>query len=103
MDPQERRLLEKIAELTRRNQVILKKLHRAQVIGRTFHILYWVLIIGTTIGAFYFLQPYIDQLKSIYAGIQDTFGGLQNLLDGIGGGSPFLEGVESIEELEMPR
>ena len=58
MDPQERRLLEKIAELTRKNQVILKKLHRAQIIGRTLHILYWVLIIGTTIGAFYFLKHY---------------------------------------------
>lgn len=81
MEPEEKRLLEETAELTRDNHKILKKLRRAQIIGRTIRILYWVIIIGITFGAYYFIQPYIDQFVNVYSGLRSGVESVQNVSD----------------------
>lgn len=76
MSPEEKSLLERVAKLSEDNHQMLKSLYSAMRWGRAWRIFYWVLIIGISIGAFYFIQPYIDQLMSVYSGIQggaDTF------------------------------
>jgi TRAP-type C4-dicarboxylate transport system permease small subunit len=34
--------------------------------------IYWIFIIGSAIGAYYIIQPYIDQLESVYSGAGDV-------------------------------
>lgn len=72
MNPEESRMLRETFELARKNNDILTKLHRASVWGRAVKTIYWVLLLGITIGAFYFLQPYVDQLQSLYGQVLET-------------------------------
>ena len=81
MTPEQQKLLEETAELARENHRLLKKIHNSMRLGRAIRITYWVLIIGSAIGAFYFLQPYIDQLTGVYTGIQDSASNVNSLLN----------------------
>ena len=40
---------------------------------------YWIFIIGTAFGAYYFLQPYIDQLKGIYGEAGDALNNFRQI------------------------
>ena len=84
MDIQEKRLLEETAALARENHKLLKKIHRGALWGRTIRFIYWVVVLGLAVGAFYFLQPYIDQARELYQGAQDVLGNTQGILGGLG-------------------
>ena len=58
--------LDELLELTRENHKILKKMHRAQVWSSVFQFMYWAVIIGGTIGLWYYFQPTIDSYMSTY-------------------------------------
>lgn len=66
MSPEEREMLQKSLSLAEDNNKILHSMKRSQVVGHILNSIYWLLIIGSAIGAFYFLQPYLDQAKSLY-------------------------------------
>lgn len=76
MDPQERDLLRRTLELSEHNNKMLKKLVSAMRWARVWRILYWVLIIAISVGAFYYIQPYLEQLLEVYSGLE---GNLQNV------------------------
>ena len=65
MDQRERELLENTFNLAKENNEILRKMRRAQKIADFMRFMYWIIIIGVTIGAFYFMQPYIEQMKGL--------------------------------------
>jgi TRAP-type C4-dicarboxylate transport system permease small subunit len=65
MTPEEKSLLERTYKLADENNSILRAMRRANRIGTAMKILYWVIIIGATVGAFYFLQPYINSMMGI--------------------------------------
>ncbi|MBP9772054.1 MAG: hypothetical protein KBD16_04010 [Candidatus Pacebacteria bacterium] len=69
MNPEEKSMLMEALTLSRENNQILKKMYRATLWNRAIKIFYWVVIIGITIGSFYFLQPYIDTLQGVYGGV----------------------------------
>lgn len=64
MSPEDRSLLERTYKITEENNEILKSIRRISRFGAALKIFYWLLIIGLSVGAFYFLQPYIDFLTS---------------------------------------
>ena len=72
MTPEERQMLRESLELSRKNNEILHKLYRATLWGRAIKGLYWLILIGITVGSFYFIQPYIDTLTGVYGGVTDT-------------------------------
>lgn len=73
--------LEETREITERNHELLKKIERSMFWRRVFSIIYWVIIIGVAVGAFYFVQPYIDRVIDAYADFQGQF----ESLPGVGG------------------
>ena len=76
MDPEGRKLLEETFRLTQDNNDMLRSMKRSMFWSRVMRTIYWVFIIGSAVGAFYLLQPYIDQLKDAYNGassILDSF------------------------------
>ncbi len=78
MSPEERELLNKSVALAEENNLILRKMRRSMRISSIMSFIYWIFIIGSAIGAFYLLQPYINQLKDVYgsaSGILDNFKG----------------------------
>ncbi len=53
------------------------RIRKAQRSAANARIVYWILIILVGFGAFYFLQPVVDQLKTVYG----SFGGDSQQLD----------------------
>ncbi len=66
MTPEERELLQRAVELSEENNEILRSMRRSMKIARIMNIVYWVFIIGSAVGAFYLIQPYIDAVMSAY-------------------------------------
>lgn len=66
MMAENQRLLLENLELSRQNSKIIKKiqghLHQTMI----FKTLYWIIIIGMAIGAFYFIRPYVDTIVTTY-------------------------------------
>ena len=72
MNPDERALLERVAKMTEENNVMLRKIRRTMKAGTVMKAVYWSVLILASIGATYFIQPYIDQLRSIYSGVDSN-------------------------------
>jgi len=76
-DPQIKEILRDIQEKTQENNDLLKKMHRSQIWGRVFRIIYWVIIIGVAIGAYYFIEPYITAVWNTYQSISTGVDSIQ--------------------------
>ena len=79
MTPEEKQLLVRTAELTEENNKILRGIRRSGRIANAFRILYWALIIGSAVGAYYFIQPYIDAITAGYSGMKDNLNTVKNV------------------------
>jgi len=82
MDEQERKILDEVLRLSRDNNVMVRKLvsaHRRVVIWR---FIYWTVIIGSAIAAYYSIQPYFTSLVKLYAGqnVDKVFEGLKTIV-----------------------
>jgi hypothetical protein len=63
VDSESKQLLQNTFNLTEENNKMLRKMRRAQKISSFMQVIYWLIIIGIAVGAFYFLPPYISQLE----------------------------------------
>lgn len=70
MNPEEKQLLQKTYDLAEENNKILHKLKRANTRASLYRWFYWVVIIGVSIGAFYYIEPYIKVATSAYKSLQ---------------------------------
>ncbi|MBI5139926.1 MAG: hypothetical protein HZA94_00530 [Candidatus Vogelbacteria bacterium] len=64
--------LDKVIALCENNNKILKGMQRSARTGKFLKIVYWTVIIGSTVSAYYYLQPYIDELMRVYNQINST-------------------------------
>ncbi|MFM7088171.1 MAG: hypothetical protein ACKOW9_01395 [Candidatus Paceibacterota bacterium] len=80
MDPEAKKLLEETYELEKENNQMLRKLHRAQQYAAIMRVAYWFIILGLGVGAFYFVQPYIDAISSFTGEAKGTLDQFKNLL-----------------------
>jgi hypothetical protein len=67
MDQEERSLLEENLRMSRENNRLLIKVRSVQRWASITRFLYWVVLIGISFGAFYFLQPYIENIMKLYS------------------------------------
>ena len=70
MSPEERQLLIQTHRLAEESNALLRKMHRAAIWSTIFRVLYWAVIIGLSVGAYYLVQPYVDQLQKVYSGFE---------------------------------
>lgn len=59
LDPEEKRLLSE-------NNKLLHKLTRAQNWSTFFSVFRWMVVVGAALGAYYYLQPYLEQVIGLY-------------------------------------
>ena len=59
-------LVEENLELSRRNNKILRKLQRSMRAHAIMRVLYMVVIIGSMLGIYYYLQPLFDTISQQY-------------------------------------
>lgn len=82
-DEELKQLLQKNLETSQESLEILKKINRARMLGNALVFLKWVIIIGLSYGAYFFIEPYLKAitggLDTINSGVEQ-FKDLQNLL-----------------------
>jgi len=83
MDTDDRKLLDKVLSLTEENNKLLKKMRRSQQIASFMRVLYWIIILGVTFGAFYLLQPYVEQVVNMYNSVSNTSQKINGTLDSV--------------------
>jgi predicted MFS family arabinose efflux permease len=86
MTPEERSLLERTAALAAENNKILRSIRRSNRWSAVMRVIYWVLIIGVSFGAYYYIQPWItnmigvlDKANSIEGSVSATQGATDQL------------------------
>ena len=72
--------LEETREIVERNNETINQAYNMLWRGRMFQVVYYILIVGIAIGAFYFLEPYIDNAVEVYGQLQERINSLP-LLD----------------------
>jgi len=84
MTPEERSLLEETHELAEENNKLLRAMKRSQRFASIMRVIYWVVIIGLSIGAYYYIQPYTDLLLKVagsnVTNFQNAYNSLQSFL-----------------------
>ncbi|HCB35659.1 MAG TPA: hypothetical protein DEP25_03395 [Candidatus Taylorbacteria bacterium] len=87
MTPEERQLLIQTHRMVEENNALLRKMRRSAIMGRVIHLLYWAVIIGLSVGAYYIFQPYVEQIKGVYDGfkgnVESVKGSATNALSGV--------------------
>ena len=79
MSPEERELFKRSIALAEENNDILRGIQRSMRFSRLMSILYWVFIIGSAIGAYYLIQPYLQSLLGAYSSAGSMISNFQNL------------------------
>lgn len=80
MTPEEKELFERSIALAEENNDILRSIQRSMRFSRVMSMIYWVFIIGSAVGAYYLIQPYIEQLMGVYGGAKSSLnGGIGNI------------------------
>ena len=84
-----------LQDLVKENNEILKQIRGGQRRNRIFTVLYWLVIIGVSLGFFYYLQPIFTKLKELLTGLAGNVANgagnvadinlLQSLLEQLGG------------------
>lgn len=72
MTPDEHRLLEETRALVEENSKMLKSMQRMMHTSFIIKAVYWVVILGVTFGAFYFIQPYFDAISETVGGSPES-------------------------------
>lgn len=78
MDQESKQLLEETLRLSKENNVLLLKIRSVQRWAQFTRIFYWILIIGVSFGALYYIKPYLGNLVNIYTG---GVSGVDNISD----------------------
>ena len=81
MNPNEKELLQKTYELSQENNNILKGIRSSNRWSTFFKFFYWIIIIGISIGAFYYIQPYINIANKAYQSIQGDLSKVKSVIN----------------------
>lgn len=70
--------IDEIFELTKENNKLLHKLRSSQKWASITRLLYWLVIIGISIGAYYYVEPYLQKIMNAYSQSMSTLDKVQN-------------------------
>lgn len=83
MTPEEKSLLERTYKLAEENNIILHSIRRSNRFSAAMRIVYWVIIIGLSVGAYYLIQPYLQTVMGLYGQATSILGGKQNSINSL--------------------
>ena len=66
MDPETKKILEDTFLLAKENNVMLHKVRRVQKRQTFWSIVKIIVIVGMALGAFYYLEPYLDKALTLF-------------------------------------
>lgn len=59
-------LIKRVAELTEENNKMLHRMQRARRWSQFFTILRWLVVVALTLGAYYYIQPWLESWQQFY-------------------------------------
>jgi hypothetical protein len=74
MTPEEKELFKRSIALAEENNDILRSIQRSLRFSRLMSVIYWVFIIGSAVGAYYLVQPYLEAITGAYSGASSNIG-----------------------------
>ncbi|MDP3958005.1 MAG: hypothetical protein Q8Q36_00900 [bacterium] len=80
MDPELKTLIKENLALARETNELVHKMHSAQKWARFLRLLYWLVLIGISVGAFYYLSGPLQTLIDTYRGL---LGGFEKAQQGV--------------------
>jgi hypothetical protein len=81
MTPEERNLINRVVSLAEENNKLLRAMRRSARIASFMRALYWLIILASIFGTYYFIEPYIDAITESYAGMKDNIANVKGLTD----------------------
>lgn len=84
MQPDEKKLLSEVYDLVKENNEILCKMRRISRWGIAFKVFYWTVIIILSVGAYWIIQPLIDELGNVSGGIKAQIDTIRGISDKVG-------------------
>lgn len=72
MDPELKKKIDETLELTKENHKILKSMRSHARWSSIMRAVYWLIILVTAFGAYYFVKPVIDDVMEAYSGVVDS-------------------------------
>jgi hypothetical protein len=91
MDPESKKLLEDTFRLSEENNRMLRRMRKVQKWTTILRVLYFVVILGIAVGAFYYLTPYIEGVLNVYSSVS----GFEERVTG--GGGSFMQFLENFK------
>ncbi|MEI6843481.1 MAG: hypothetical protein WCK48_03180 [bacterium] len=85
MSPEDKELLRRSIALAEENNDILRGIQRSMRLARFMSILYWVIIIGVSVGAFYVAQPYLKSVSDLYGSAKGQINNVSDVLNNLKG------------------
>jgi len=83
MTPEERDLLLKSIEIAEENNKMLRGIRRSARFSAFLRFLYWVIILGSAFGFYYYTKPFIKPIMDGYVGMKENIETLKNTTDNL--------------------
>ena len=83
MDDEDRKLLREVLEISRENRKKINRLYRSFWWSKVGRLFYWLVIIGITLGSFYYLQPYVDKLREAFSAVESQLDSVQQVRNAV--------------------
>ncbi len=87
--------LDEMYEMIQENNEILRSLLRRERIANFMRILYWLFIIGTLLGVYYYAQPYMLKITENFSSLQNAITNVNNNLNTVGGQLPETKAIRN--------
>ncbi|MFA5751401.1 MAG: hypothetical protein WCX79_03835 [Candidatus Paceibacterota bacterium] len=81
MEPELKEKIEESLRLAEENNKMIRKMRRTLEWSRIMRIIYWLFIIAMALGAYYYIQPYVEQIKGVYGDAKDNMEGFGSFFD----------------------
>jgi hypothetical protein len=81
MDFHDKEFFDRLMSLTEENNRMLKRIRRATFWNGIIRAVYWIVLLGISIGAYYYVQPYLEQLIATYKAVQTSTAEIQGFVN----------------------
>ncbi|MFH1402015.1 MAG: hypothetical protein ABIG87_00105 [Patescibacteria group bacterium] len=78
MEPEDKKIIRENLEIAKESNKLIKKMRRSMLLGSISSLIYWIFIIGASLGAYYYFQPYLDSAKKAFQQIQTGAGAVSD-------------------------
>lgn len=96
MDPETKQLLKENLDISKENNVLLKRMVRNQKWTNVYRVTYWAIIIFSTLGAFYFIKPFLGNLLNVYTGGVSGTSSMNDVMKNLGNKQQIQDLIDSL-------